>query len=198
MYNLNFFTRYFTTLFFALVSTGSSNCVSKEEFQQFIPDIVSFMHKFLCNTTYEQVHEAEEKATYFWSTIKPFVRLVYFCYEKHSSSLPANQNQLLKDLYLTSVRAGIFSLQNMSLSEDYKDIIEKEELTDYLTCLPWYVPEVLREDAELLVQLVNMKIKPQPPQLVNIVKGYLASYCFTLEEVMSPLFIDTLYQRLSH
>ena len=154
------------------------------------------MQTFLCNTTYNEVHIAEEKAGYWWSTMKPFVHLVYFHYNKHIKFL-ANENPVLKDLYLTSVQAGIFSLKNMSLSDIYKDIIEKEELTDYLTCLPWYVPQVLREDAELLVQLVNTKIKPQPPQLVNIVKGYLASDCFTLEEVMSPLFIDTLYQRLS-
>ena len=155
------------------------------------------MQTFLCSTTYNEVHSAEEEATYFWSTMKPFVNLVYFHYNKHINSLAVQQNQVLKDLYLSSVQAGIFSLQSMCLSDDFKDIIEKEELTDYLTCLPWYVPEVLREDAELLVQLVNMKIKLQPPKLVNIVKGYLASYCFTLEEVMSPLFTDTLYQRLS-
>ena len=172
--------------------------VTNEEFQQFLPEIVFFMKTFLCSTTYDEVHNAEKEAMYFWSTMKPFINLVYFHYDKHINSLAVQQNQVLKDLYLTSVQAGIFSLKNMSFSDDFKNIIEKEELTDYLTCLPWYVPEVLREDAELLVQLVNIKIKPQPPQLVNIVKGYLASYCcFTLEEVMSPLFIDTLYQRLS-
>ena len=191
-----FVIRHFTSLFFALVSTGTSNCVAKEEFQLFLPDISSLIDKLLLYTTYEEIHEAEKQANYYWYTMKPFVNLVYSHY-KDSNSLPAMENQLLKDLYLTSVRTGIFSLQSMCLSDDFKDIIEKEELTDYLTCLPWYVPEVLREDAELLVQLVNMKIKPQPPQLVNIVKGYLASYCFTLEEVMSPLFTDTLYQRLS-
>ena len=156
------------------------------------------MHIFLHNTTFIDVHIAEEQAGYWWSTMKPFVNLVYFHHDKNTNNFLANQNQVLKDLYLTSIRAGVFSLKTMSLSDIYKDQLEKEELTDYLTCLPWYVPEVLREDAELLVQLVNIKIKPQPPQLVNIVKGYLASYCcFTLEEVMSPLFIDTLYQRLS-
>ena len=187
-------------LFFALISTSPSNCVAKEEFQQFLPEIISFMNKFIHRTTYQQVHEAEEQAEYHWCwcTMKPFVRLIYFHWNNHVNSLAVQQTQLLKDLYLTSIRAGILSLQSMCLSDDCKDVLENEELTDYLTCLPWYVPEVLREDAELLVQLVNIKIKPQPPQLVNIVKGYLASYCcFTLEEVMSPLFIDTLYQRLS-
>ena len=173
------------------------DCITNEECQQFLPDIVFFMQTFLGSTTYDEVHNGEEEAMYFWSTMKPFVNLVYFHYNKHINSLAVQQNQVLKDLYLTSIQTGIFSLQSMCLSDDFKNIIGKEELTDYLTCLPWYVPEVLREDAELLVQLVNMKIKPQPPQLVNIVKGYLASYCFTLEEVMSPLFIDTLYQRLS-
>lgn len=176
----------------------TSSPAAVDTLSQFLPDIVSLMHKFLHSTTPRQVHEAEVIAGYFGTTFKPYVNICYFDFTRHCNSSVAQDVPLVSDVYLTSVHAGLFGLQNMSLTDDFKDIVDKEGLHDYLTCLPWYTTDRLKDEATLLVQLVNEKIKPTPPRLVNILKGYLAINCgFTLDEVMSPSFInETLYQRL--
>ena len=188
--------RYFITLFFALVGTASE--MGPQRLEPFLPDIVSLMHKFLHYTKPELVHKAEVQTGYFDSTLKPYVTLCYFDYERKLRSPLCKEIPLLPQFYLMCVRAGIFSLQNMSHTEDFKEIIEKEGLHDYLTCLPWYMnDEELREEAEVLRQLVQSKIKSSPPTLVNIIKGCLAiNTRFNLEELMSPSFIETLDQRL--
>ena len=154
------------------------------------------MHKFLHDYTYKQVRDAELETTYFWSTFKPFVKLVYFNYEKHVNGYLVKEKPLVQDLYLTSVKAGIFSLQNMCLSDESQDILEKEELTDFMICLPWYAPDDLKDDARLMVEIMSEKVKPHPPTLMNIVKARLASWCMPLEEVMSPSFVDKIHERL--
>lgn len=160
---------------------------------EFLPEALQFMKTFLRENTYDQLHEAELETTYFWSTYKPFVQLVYIHYHRLTSGPLAQKVPLIQPLLLTCLQAGIFSLQNMCLSEDSANILEKEELVDYLTCLPWCVPQELRGEAEVLVRIVGTKIRPRPPTLQNIVKATLACNNVALSEIMDPSYnIDSL------
>ena len=188
--------RYFTTLFFSIIATATTDCVTDEGFSYFLEEILSFMQRFLREYTYEEVREAEKMTGFFWTTYKPFVNLIYFNYEQHLDSDLVKEKPLVKDLYLTSICAGIFSLKNMCLSDQMQDILEKEKLTDFLLCLPWYVPNDLKVDARMMVQLMSEKVKPNPPMLMNIVKARLATLYMPLDEVMSPSFTDKIHHRL--
>lgn len=168
--------------------------MSKNEIHSFIPDMCSFMSRFLKVSTYQIIHQAEIDTCYFSSTIKPLVRLCYFHYEKAVKSSEVETIPSLKELYFISVKAGIFSLQNISLSEGFKEIVENEELVDYLVCLPWYVHNDLKEEADILVQLTAAKMKLQPPKLISIARACLTSCQFSLDDIMSPYFIDNLWQ----
>ena len=182
------------TVFFAILSTNSNFKSMSDKNDTSISSMSSFMSKFLKNSTYELVHQAEIETCYFSSTIKPLVRLCYFHYEKEINTPTVQMTPVLKELYFTSVKAGIFSIQNISLSDDFKDIVDKEGLIDYLICLPWYVTKDLKDDAQLLVQLTAAKVKLQPPKLMNIAKACLTSSQFTLDEILSPCFIENLYR----
>ena len=193
---------YFVTVFFALVSPM---LIKNEENWSLIPQVVAQMQKFLQNTTYQEIHQAEVDTQHFWSTIKPILSLVYRTIDEYT---PESYERYVSNstlfgvehfwLYKTSLQVGLLTLKYVAISKNFKEIVEKEGLHDYLTCLPWYMnDEELREEAEVLCQLVQSKIKSSPPTLVNIIKGYLAiNTRFNLEELMSPSFIETLDQRL--
>ena len=180
---------YFMTVYFALVSPMLTR---NEENQAMIPQVIAQMQQFLQKTNYQAIHQAEVDTMHEWSTIKPILSLAYRTIDEY------NDAPQLNELYRTSLQVGLLSLQETTLASDFKDIVEKEGLHDYLTCLPWYMnDEELREEAEVLRQLVQSKIKSSPPTLVNIIKGYLAKNTrFNLEELMAPSFIETLDQRL--
>ena len=180
------------SVFLALVSPILSK---NEEFHQsLLLQVISHMQQFLQKTTYEAIHQAEVKTGHEWSTIKPILCLVYRTIDEY------NDIPLLPELYRTSLQVGLTSLQEITLAGDFKEIVENEGLHDYLMCLPWYMrDDELREEAEVLYRLVQTKIKTScPPTLVNLIKGYLATNAgFTLQELMSPSFIETLDQRLT-
>ena len=97
---------------------------------------------------------------------------------------------MILNLFLTSIRSGLFALKNTCLSEDSGEILEKEGLTDFLICLQWYITEELKDDAHTIVQLMSQRVKIAPPSLVNIVKARIASWCVPLERVLSIEYVD--------
>ena len=145
------------------------------------------MQTFLEDHTYFTVREAESKTTYFWSTAKPLVCLAYFNYEQCSN----NEDMVLK-IHSMSVRAALFSLQNICLSNDGGKILEKEGLMDFLTCLPWYITKEVSASAnEILEVLLQRGMRFTPPSLLNIAKARIAlSLCIPLDQTMSPEFVD--------
>lgn len=68
--------------------------------------------------------------------------------------------------------------------DNHKEVLRKEGLEDYITCIPSYVPEPLQTEARTLVHIVGSGIPLQPPKLINLVKAKLAVMHFGLERVL--------------
>lgn len=165
-----------------------------ESYYHSFSDVLRFVNRFLQNVTHQEIHEAEVKTNYFWSTFKPFVNLTYFQYTKKTTSNKlVQEHPLLGELYIHSMRAGIFSLKNVCLSNNCKEVLEKEKLVDFITCLPWYVPAELKEDAQSLVRTMNGVVFPGPPRLTNIIKAMIAASTVSLDTVMAASFITDVH-----
>ena len=180
-------------MFFSFLSTGSSAYINSEGFDSSFPDVLSLMRKFLKKYSCQQVKKVEDDAGYSWSTFKPLVHLVYFSYTRHAFTEQVNKKPLIRDLYLTSIESAIFCLNNACSSQACLSILEDEGLTDFIICLPWFIPKELKDRACEVVQLMSQGTKLQPPKLLNIVKAGLASWFLPLGELLSPSFIDHLF-----
>ncbi len=189
--------RYFTTLFFSFLSTGSTAFVTSDGFKHFSVEILKFMKKFLKKYSHtEQVKQAEKEAGYSWSTLIPLTNLVYFDFEKQTELVTANP--LLRDLYMTSVQAGLFSLKIICSSPESIKIMQQEGIIDYMICLPWYINNKLSMDARDIAKLICQNTIPVPPRLVNIAKARICTWQgVTVDDMLSPSFIENVFTQIA-
>lgn len=162
-------------MFLAQVILASPQHVP-EEFQQRIHD---FMEDFLNTATYQALMEGEVKHWYVWSTFLPYIRLVYL-----PETTQAPSSELVQQLHMLGLQTILLSLQNMLGRDNHREVLFKEGLEDYITCIPAYVPGSLRGQAEELVRVVGSGVQLQPPRLVNLVKAKLAKVHFGLQHVV--------------
>ena len=165
-----FICRYFTLVFLAQVVLVSPQCIPNE-FQQRIHDS---MEDFLKQATYQDIMKGEVENHYVWSTLLPYIKLMY-----------VPEAETTEQLHMLSLQTILLSLQNMLGRDCHKELLFKEGLEDYVTCMPAYVPAPLKEQAKELVRIVTIgKIQLQPPKLVNLASAKLAKLHFGLERVL--------------
>ena len=85
---------------------------------------------------------------------------------------------------MLSVQSILLSLQNILGRTNHREVLQKEGLVDYITCMPLYVPAPLKTQAEELVRIVGAGVQLQPPRLVNLVKAKLAKTWCGLQGVV--------------
>ena len=131
-----------------------------------------FLRGFLDIATYQQIRDAEIKHWYVWQTFIPYVKLAYL-------PDPPNLSSDLRSMQALSLKLTIFSLQNMLGRSKHCEVLVEENLLDYITCMPWFVPEPLKQQAkELVLMLANYPdVNMQPPKLLSIAKASLAKTC---------------------
>ncbi len=90
-------------------------------------------------------------------------------------------------LHTLSLHTALLSLQNMLGRDFHREVLVKESLEDFVTCMPAYLPPgPLRSQAEELVQVVGGGVlQLQPPKLINLVKAKLAKIHFGLPQVLN-------------
>ena len=145
----------------------------------FYDPICAHMENFFQNTTYQAIMEEEAKNGFIYVTFIPYVKLAYI------PDTP--QPEAVRKLQLLSLKTVIFSLQNMLGRENHRQVLKREGLVDYVTCMPFYVAETLKPRARELVQMLASSgdLQVQVPTLINLVKAKLAKMCFGLEGVLA-------------
>ena len=138
------------------------------------------MSQFLETTTYEQIRDGEVKHWYVWQTFMPYVKLAFI----PNSAEPPTKD--LITLQMLSLKLIIFGLQNMLGRSKHREVLLHERLLDYVVCMPWFVPESLKQQARDLVMMLASfpETNMQPPQLLNISKASLAKGHLGLENVV--------------
>lgn len=161
-------------MFLAQVVLSSPQLIPTE-FQRTILD---FMETFLKVATYQAVREMEVKQQYLWSTLHPYVRPIYLPDPPQLAS-----NEAARKLHVLSLQTILLGLQNMLGRDDHREVLCKEGLEDYITCMPTHVPVSLQEQAKELVRIVG-HIALQPPRLVHLAKARLAKMHFGMQTII--------------
>ena len=185
-------------MFFAQLVTSSPHLLGPE----LTLKLYNFVKIFLEKADYKEIREHEVKNGYIWSTMLPFMKLAYFPYStsKHTCSstthadVSSSDVETMRKLQELCVEAGIFSLQNMLSGAPAREILVKEGLVEYVTCLPWCTLPGSRaqERATELVFALGQKLQLHPPRLGTLTRAQLAAWHFGLEKVLQTLSVHEL------
>ncbi len=144
--------------------------------------LTSRMECLLTSTTPLQLMQFEEKKRFSWSVFFPYVRLVY------SPNVPRpGLDPPLARLQLLSLEMVLFWLRNTLGQASHREILAKEGLSDYVICLPWFMPEASRDNACALVSVFMGEACVSPPRLSTLARGKLAKMHFGLERVIKAV-----------
>ena len=118
--------------------------------------------------------------------ILPVMRMVYSTPSRHTSPFP---------IALLCLNIALLGLQVILNGEDERQVLIKQGLLDYLTCLPWYIPKGsgAHERAKAVLDMVGSHVPLQPPSLNNIVRAKLAATCCGLEKAMHSDYHQLVY-----
>ena len=121
---------------------------------------------------------------FMWQDIFPNMRLVYSpsC---HISPRPID---------MLCLEAGLLALQIILGRDEERQVLIKQGLLDYLTCLPWYIQEGCgaHRRVRTLLEMVSSHVPLQPPSLSNIVRAKLAAtHCGLKKAVYSDWYAVT-------
>lgn len=168
--------RYFSVVFFAQIAIVSPQCIPKVQCKS----VNHLMSQFLETNTYEKIRDCEIKHWYVWQTLMPYVKLAF----------TPNATELTKDqrtMQLLSLRVVIFSLQNMLGRSKHREVLLQENLLDYIVSMPWFVPDLLKQQAKELVVMLGgyPDVTMQPPRLLSITKASIAKSHLGLEKVVN-------------
>ena len=142
-------------------------------------EIDSFLNKFVQETRPSQLAQIEADFVYLWATFLPYVKLVY---------LPNNSPLCRPDTMIQSValQTIIIALHIMLDREVHRNVLIREGLMDYITCMPWYTTGAAEQRARALVRMVQQApdVDLQPPSLLNMAKACVAKNFCGLQTVV--------------
>jgi len=160
----------------------------------FIGTIHTYMVKFLQNANATDIQKYEENQVCVWGTLIPYVKLLYL----PNSPKAFPHNPLLSKLQLLSVDMVLFFLHSKIVREYHRDVLVKEGLIDFVSCMTWHVPPESRDRARNIVLELGSYIQLQPPTLCNIAKAKLAKLYTGLEKVVTSFSLVDLVQHIMH
>ena len=72
--------------------------------------------------------------------------------------------------------------------EVHRDVLIREGLMDYITCMPWYTTGAAEQRARALVRMVQQApdVDLQPPSLLNIAKAFMSKILQTVVHLSVP------------
>ena len=151
-----------------------------------IPDelktrIHEYMAEFFKAASYETLRETDIKHQYIWSIFTPLVKLLYIKSPNQAISKEISAPAVMNEMHMLSLKSVLLALKVMLSRDNHRELLFKEKLEDYVTCAPFYLPELLKG---LGVELVKVVGSLQPPSLGNIVRSKLATIHYGLVPVL--------------
>lgn len=145
--------------------------------------ISAFVEKFVQTFTWEDVMNTDVKLGTTYVTFLPFIRLFYTPDSDKVSVHEARESQLMitcLNVVILQLQATLGRLQNCR-------VLVEEGLLDYVTCIPFNVPDCLKAKAQMLVTTVASSQSGvlQPPRLVSLSKAKLARIHSGLEMTLT-------------
>ena len=150
---------------------------NKESFN--VPKALDFLKDFLLSADSKQLYKwASEEHGCWWTDMLPYMKPLYRC--SKWSSLSEDE------ISMRCLEVVVLGLQVILEGEKERQVLVKQGLLEYLTCLPWHMPKgsMAHQRAKSLVDMVGSHIVLQPPSLNVIVKAKLAVTCLGFENVL--------------
>ena len=141
------------------------------------------MTAFLNDTQTDEVRQYENERGTIWATLLPYVKQAYL---PDSPTTTFEPRSALTDLQVLSLEIILFFLHSKATVPMYHALLLKEDLLDFVVCLPWHVPAACRPQAAALTSELCASMPGMgPPRLSSIAKARLAKLHFGLERVLS-------------
>ena len=179
--------RYHIAVFLSqLVLVSPQLTQNNEDFEE----IHTFLSRFLDKADPKKITQCEVKYSYLWATFLPYIKLVYL------PNTPCCEPVLLSKTQDMGLLTIIIALHSMLDREVHREVLVREGLVDFLTCMPWYTTGPAEERARALVRMVQQApdMKLQPPSLVNMAKACVAKHYCGLPTVVKLALPDILQQ----
>lgn len=176
------FIRCYVAASLAIMIIPSSHELSDENVQR---NVCTLMETVLSSLTPSMLEKYEDQEGLMWCSLRPYIRLFY---------QPTLYTHLLdpvrRSLHILSVKIILRMLHGTFLRKVHCNLVYKEGMQDYVIALPWVVPANVSQAASDLVSDFASQHPLQPPTLVNIVKGRLASWHLGLDSVVDTSVRD--------
>ena len=184
---LHYLYRYHKAVFLAQLALISPQLLSDQ-----LTDKTSLLlTAFLSVANPERITEYEIVDTYLWATFLPYIKLAYL------PNTPCCEPVLLSKTQDMGLLTIIIALHSMLDREVHREVLVREGLVDFLTCMPWYTtgPAEEKEKARTLVRMVQQApdMKLQPPSLLNMAKACVAKHYCGLPTVVEHSVPDILH-----
>lgn len=164
----------YTGVIFAQIILASPSVISKVYHAQ----IFALMGKVLQGVKAWEVRQYEEKEGLVWGAFMPYMKFLYL-------PIKPTAGNVAPELQLFCLNIILHALENALGRTIHIDILVKEGLLDYIICIPWHLPVMIRDSARAVIAELSKHLQIQPPKLSILAKAMLAKNFFGLGAVMS-------------
>ena len=170
-------------MFLAQLALISPQLITEQEHQ-----IHAFLTAFLHAVEPMKITQYETELGYGWSVFLPYIKLAYL------PNTPRCEPLLLSETQDMALETTIIALHSMLDRDIHRDVLVREGLVDFLTCMPWYTTGPAEERARALVRMVQQApdVELQPPSLLNMAKACVAKHFCGLPTVVQLSVPDIL------
>ena len=127
----------------------------------------------------------QKEVGYFSFTFRPVVSVLY----RPTYNIQPELQTICQELIVVSLLTG----------KNNHDVLIKEDLLDYVTCLPWHTSGSVQERAKELVTMIPLTTNVrsiQPPSLLNMTKATVAKYYCELDKVLELSVPELVWELL--
>lgn len=129
------------------------------------------------STTPEAINDFEERYQYNWTSVKPFIEILYspLVHNKsRSGTEDETENRLNIRSQTWSLKIALFALKTEMLRVLLRNRTKEEELLDFIVMLSWNMPAECKSDCLDVTNLFFANGNLPVPKLVSIARACLA------------------------
>ena len=125
----------------------------------------------------------EKKMATLWGTFLPYLQYLYKPLVRQNVTTD-DRDDTKTELYISCCNVLLHGLENSLDRDIHLEVLVKEELVDYTTCLPAVLPGECQLRARSLVNELGKHRQLQPPSLCTLAKAHIAKTFCGLQPVM--------------
>ena len=148
------------------------------------------MSETLSTVSPAELRKYEQEENLDWGTFQPYFKYLYKpspieVVNTKEASVDVGDKSMIRDkLHISCCNILLHGLENALGREFHLEILVKEGLLDYTTCLPAVLPGECQPRARSLINELGKHRQLQPPSLCTLAKARIAKTFCGLQPVM--------------